>query len=723
VDLATGRLTALVLNGRNLVPPAHEVAYWRVDLVERETDRLVSLSSRPNGAADFAVVAAPRSAAGAQGQRWTVKRDTDGETVLVFDTWVELQQDRAAFRCAVERLAEEYVLDRVWGPQVPLAPLGASSAEDFLLLPQAHGQVVDNVHAAERRAFGRGRDRLTCIARTRYPSKMGALQMVFYGAPGGGLLLMTPDPSRRIKELVVDRADGVLRVAFVHYLAGAAPLGERVECPYPVRVQWISGDWYDAAQAYRAWAVSQSWCRESLATRRSTPDWFRNTPVWARIPRDPGVSWEEKSRWPLLLREAVGTPVAVHVYGWDEQGGPRNTLWPLHRPPARRFLDALEGFHRNEVRAVPYVNARIACLVSPAWDSCEPSMVRDREGRLAGTESWKDYCTPEELEAAQKAGRKVLKSKKHCFVYNDFAVGCMAAPRWRRTMTERSVPLVAQHGADGVYEDQAGAWALRCFAPGHGHQPGDPDAWLRGVNAVYGGIKAEWRKRGVRGVLVSEYLGEHLIPLVDGGLTVSPGLLMSHRCVPLFAAVYHTHMAGIGWADNLAELNRAPRNYCYFLIQPFVYGAQPGWISYAVPRLLKDQPAIVACLRAAAQLRRRFGDMLGCGKMLRPPRIEGVAWVDAPTPKPKKGIRAFPRPTILSGFFRSGADGDRALAVFCNWTEEVRGGTAHLDLSELARPAQIRFVDGAAVGAFSGAAAAFPIECEPYSVRAVAVER
>ncbi len=51
---------------------------------------------------------------------------------------------------------------------------------------------------------------------------------------------------------------------------------------YPIIIGVFSGDWWDAAQLYRAWALqSASWTQAGpIAQRKDVPQWLLDLPVW-----------------------------------------------------------------------------------------------------------------------------------------------------------------------------------------------------------------------------------------------------------------------------------------------------------------------------------------------------------------------------------------------------------------------------------------------------------
>lgn len=365
----------------------------------------------------------------------------------------------------------------------------------------------------------------------------------------------------------------------------------------------------------------------------------------------------------------------------------------------------------------------------PLWTDLEDSVVRDPSGEVTDSESWlSKFWDDDEYSKAITEGRRVRKVNTHkgllYEVYHDFAVGCMHADRWTQILFDRNMELTLKYGFDGVYADQLGCHNMLCYDTRHGHKPGDPLAWINGQEAAYARNYDEFERHGETKLIFSEYVAEDVIAVADGGLTVNAYRLSAHMPVPLFPAVYHTHFASIGWAkDEPALLEHAPAKYLQQRMMALVYGAQIGWLEHLVPELIANHPDIVACFKSAVSLRRDYPEMLGYGKMLRPPVVEGVEILNSPLLDERRGIRPQPTPAIISGLFRDEQNGDRALAVFCNWTDVERTGIARIDISELPRPVRASFVNGEPIGSlWQGSELEVELNMAPSSVTGVVIE-
>jgi hypothetical protein len=276
-----GRIHTLRLDGHDIARPGQNEPLWSLELFDTldQQDRFI----HARGNDRFTVRSAERDGR----VTWTVC-DEDGQCVAEVETWQDRQDGEIDFRLRLNRLDARYRLWRVWYPRFELAPLHEKPQQDYLITPTVYGQRIDDIHHQPSWTLGRGKA-YPAVVRLRYPAKHTALQMVYYGGPAGGALMWTPDPTRRIKEFALDRnAEDRLRANWLHHPAAWVELTEPVEVSYPVRLQWVPGDWYDAAQRYRHWAMQQPWTQMGRLDQRSdVPDWLPALPSWVRVIREP----------------------------------------------------------------------------------------------------------------------------------------------------------------------------------------------------------------------------------------------------------------------------------------------------------------------------------------------------------------------------------------------------------------------------------------------------
>jgi len=692
VSLSDGSLQRLVLAGHDVLPDDARLPLWKLELIDTTSQQRVTVMSDTTEG-----IHARRAADASRGVvRWSL-HDASGQRIGGVSCIARASGDvagRAEFHFQIDALDERYVLDRVWYPMVPLRPISQDATRDTAVIPTTMGQQIEQIHEAERWTWPVGEHPFKAVARCRYPSKRGTLQMLCISGDRGTLLMMTPDEQRGLKELVIDRTgDGPTCLAAVHYPVASEPIRQPVKINYPVWLQWVDGDWYDAAQVYRDWALQQPWAQTKLGQRDDLPEWFATLPSWAKIPRDPSTTWQERTDWPLRLAEALGGPMGLHFYGWDEQGGPENLVWPQHFPPDPRVSELMDRYHDAGIKVMPFVNIRITSLDGPAWDRWQKVVVRGRDGELRDQQTWRSFGGADERDRAEAEGRRATPVKPGLWrIDYPFTTGDLGDARWRQAAWDRTVPLLLEHPFDMVYQDQLDSVALRCWDETHDHAPGAPNAWTDGLREHYAQVAEAFARANRKVPVIGEYINEAYMPHVHGALTVSRGELLRHRTVPLFQAVYHEHYATIGWADQYRGHLKHREGFFHQMAMNLGYGGQLGWLAYTASGLLDDPSPELDAMRQLVDVRRDHGPTLGYGKILRQPSVHDVDTRMAPDSEPAEDRMAWP--AVLTGLLRHPNDHARGVVTLVNWTRSPQQGRVTFDLREFAGTPALRWSDG-----------------------------
>jgi hypothetical protein len=366
--------------------------------------------------------------------------------------------------------------------------------------------------------------------------------------------------------------------------------GTQWKTPGDVVVRPFTGDWFDIAQIYRAWAKKEAgwWPRGGQAGRPDTPDWFKDIAVWVQI----GGPWP-RNRPPIALDQVVphvkrfakymdGIPCAMHWYNWHEV--PFDDNYPHYFPAKKGFAEGVKQLQEAGVRVMPYLNAHV-------WDT-----------------DLNDFRTTAR-PAAIKASDGSLPTKS--YGGNAFACMCPATPFWQNTVKDLVLKLAGpEFGVDGVYLDQVSAQAaMLCFDKTHQHPLGGGCWW---TTQGYWPMLDDIRKCSPGTILTSESCAEPYVNRLDGYLTWV-GYRDGSSAVPLFHAVYAGQVQLFGrlykWDSWKGVAMRAKT------AQALVWGEQLGWIRTVV----LDDPMAGPFLRRQARLRHVLRRYLSRGRMARPP--------------------------------------------------------------------------------------------------------
>jgi hypothetical protein len=452
-----------------------------------------------------------------------------------------------------------------------------------------------------------------------YPGRLSMQCAALYRERGPGLLVAANDTGARRKLFAVSGIDRHgLALEVVHVPPVSRHGEQRWELPYEVLATAFRGDWYTGAELYRAWALKQSWVRESRRRRGLTPAWLLDTALWVwNRGRSPGVLGPAAA-----IKEHAGLPVSVFWHWWH--GCAYDAGFPEYLPPREGeepFRQALARAHEKGIHAIVYMNQRLWGMTTASWAArgAERYAVKGPDGTVA----------PE--------------------VYNTFtrapcASMCMGTAFWRGTYAALAEAAVRGLGVDGIYMDQACS-SLACYDPEHGHPLGGGAWWIEGFRQLAGDIRT--RCAGAQSlVLAGEGCGEAWLPHLDAMLSLqvsmeryaAPG---AWDPIPFFHAVYHACAVLYG---NYSSLTRPPYDDLWpaefaparplelldrkfagqFRLEQaraFVWGQQPTLANFLPGHLIERKEEMEFFLRLV-RLRRKALSYLRDGTFLRPPAIE-----------------------------------------------------------------------------------------------------
>lgn len=336
------------------------------------------------------------------------------------------------------------------------------------------------------------------------------------------------------------------------------PVPVHYEMPYDVAIAVFTGDWLDGAQIYRDWAERQEWTQRGAIDRwpadmpapgsaelaRWTPPWFRRIGFWAKFYHEPAKVLPEWAAYRKWLR----VPAASHWYRYNIAAFNDND--PEHLPPDPYLLDGARAAREMGVEPMPYV-------LSTIWDRDTQSWIRE-DGQRSALRT----------EAGEIPEWKIGE--------NDFARMCLSQEQWHARMREICRKLIWEHGMSGVYLDVLAAGAAwPCYDPNHGHPVHGGDYWGQGARKMMADLRADIRRLDPDACFFTEEIGEHLIDVMDGFLTLD--LTRSHtpggeQVWPILAGVYHPHTINFG---SDAEIGMDPDRFAVLYGRQLVWGSQP----------------------------------------------------------------------------------------------------------------------------------------------------
>ena len=438
--------------------------------------------------------------------------------------------------------------------------------------------------------------------RSLYPQ--GTYQFVAQypqGGGAGGLYVGVHDPTAASKTMTYTFSKGgllqastaAIGVEVVPPHAGEPLPGGRLDAEYPLTLAPFEGDWWDAAQIYRAWALPHAaWAQKGpIISRADVPAWLLQVPTWVNSHWQQNDIFNVSGGAPQVVLSRVtaikerfalppGVEMGLHWYEWDTLGYEAgsnytncssevtcgfDTHYPEYFPARDGFKGAVAALQKAGVRVAPYINGRI-------FDK--------------GTASWtKD--SGEAHAAKAPAGTPTLNSSDVA-LYDEsygskaeFAVMCPHTVYWQKTIADVVGALVNEYGTDGVYIDQVAAAGPRpCFDKTHGHPVGGGSHWVTGYSAMLAQVRAQ---AGNNAVVLTESNAEPFMGDLNVFLTLvgfSSDIAGASRGVPAFPALYGGYYLAMG--AEFFTTDFAPGNADVFSAKVgrmFAFGAQLGWFS------------------------------------------------------------------------------------------------------------------------------------------------
>ncbi|HNQ72625.1 MAG TPA: DUF6259 domain-containing protein [Verrucomicrobiota bacterium] len=457
-----------------------------------------------------------------------------------------------------------------------------------------------------------------------YPGLLSLQCLALTSAGGVSCYLACDDAGDYLKDFAAFATTNAdLNLEIRHRPEPAQNPAQRYELPYSVVLGSFRGDWFQAAERYRAWATNQSWAHASRLQNGLAPAWVTNTALWVwNRGASPGVIEPA-----IALQRALGLPVSVFWHWWH--GCAYDTGFPEYLPPREgeaAFRAALQTAHAHDVRAIVYMNQRLWGMTTASWTN----------------------------ENAARFAVKAADGQIHPEVYNTFsklpcASMCMGTEFWRHKYASLATAAFRGLGVDGIYMDQACS-SLACYDPAHGHSLGSGTYWMRGFQKLAAAIRQQNQVRAGP-ALAGEGCGENWLPHLDLMLALQVSRERyagadGWETIPFFHAVYHDYAIFFGNYssltappyDELWPAEFAPKEPLKLLdrkfatqfrleqARAFIWGQQPTLANFRTNQLTERAEELAFVLKLA-RLRAQALPYLLHGQLLPPPEYADAATV------------------------------------------------------------------------------------------------
>lgn len=600
-----------------------------------------------------------------------------------------------------------------------IGPLGEDNTDDFLAMPENSGKLYQNYSTVGtiNKIYGAGAS-MQCAA--------------FYDA-NYGMYLASHDSGMLAKLYsVAKQLDNSLSYSLETMPDGAIAGRRSYSQPFPFVMKFFHGDWFDAAQIYRSWALEQPWCRDCGKLSARPNDTLFDCDVWVKgggvdeegysypensIPAIAKYSPEGRLRLAgkisshgsgdrlLAIKNAV-SPAGVSVFfsdNWHCFGNIGICAGNPEYQARRGFSELVSFMNANNVRIVPYTNFG-------RWDL---TMAGYREDMMIHGADMSVLTYP-----AHNTNQGAV-----CHVTE------FSEELWRRLARQ-----VSGYGCPGIYLDELSTNGNPvCYANGHGHEPGDGSAKIHAQRKTLLEMKAAVQKENPDFYTMGEQGSETYIGANDVNMwwLVSTG----DADIPFYDAVYHDYSICMGripgkWYGRHVEPHYKNKSgeadleeFALAIGKCLVSGLQLGIVRDDIVAYSKTATEI---LSNAARLRHELRPYLLLGQMMRAPEVlHPLDKVDV-----RQGFANFvttPSAPILSNAFQ--AENGKIAAVFFNIT-----GAAQKAFWEIAPVAQWGLAEGnyslseygadgwkelGVVAVVSGRSLVFEMPMKPYACQAI----
>ncbi|MBE6358307.1 MAG: hypothetical protein E7057_03560 [Lentisphaerae bacterium] len=560
---------------------------------------------------------------------------------------------------------------KLWKIEYPFLPISAPSkniVDSKLAVPNYTGQLLPN-------PFGDSQRDSDHYLEYSYPANM-PMQFIAFTHPQGSLYLATHDGQGYLKTISLFCQPKRSRITYC--LVGLPSNSEQhtleYSMPYQVTVAPFQGDWFDACQIYRHWAIQQKWCNKgTLAQRTDIPEYLKKLNIvlrmWGaaddnqatvnlvRSIRNRGKGANQCG--PLRFSTEFKQPIVGFWYDWIAAKYTDNTaipkkIWagPTQGAGNGRFIPAwsdipiaLALFKNSDVRALAYINAVMYDQGKEPLDTDArellPAVIENEDGQY-----------------------KVYNSSIPCWRMN------VASEAWQ-TRFLQLVTRAMQMGFSGIYLDSFGRAGIPLgFQFGGVETVGRGDFLVQAQRDFGTKVRNKVREYNQDGIISAEAATENYIDLVD--LNLIHFNVLKDSC-PLFFAVYHDYQIFYGrtfhrnyWGNEKWNFD----NYRYNLAQLFFNGVVLGRFFQGFPGepypFSPQEKEYLSFLKMLVKYRNNYLDFLHLGQMMRPPQIRPIP------EKIKHGTakRPYTIDSVMSSSFRA-ANGN-VMQFFGNLTDKTR---------------------------------------------------
>ena len=505
-------------------------------------------------------------------------------------------------------------------------------------------------------------------------SGMSMQFLALYGEETAGLYISTKDGDGHFKEMHLAEQFGHPGV-FSFEVSSLAYQGEPAyDRPWPVETRLFHGDWFDACQIYRAWALKQKWMASGpMAQRPDFPEPLRRIGLTVNGVRNQYYSPKQIENRNRLgsngfsvipddeLFDVVGGTILV-----DDFAKTIKALKDFYGFPFDVFNHPyLDHFGRATPRYLllhgyPEAARRIremGCYTIP-WTT----MLR----MDTTSERWKKE-NAEPAAIIDETGKPVVQFADGCMK----ALMCPATPYWQKVIYDTTERMLKSNLTGMYYDEICSVGPQICLNPKHGHTIGGGNYGLNGYRQIMEATHTRLRAQYPEYYSSGEHLGEYMIGVHDINymfMYFQPDLVTAFQavyhdysiCLSRLSGKFHDFSEEYAYADKSGRTNVEEAAVCG--LRDIAYGVNPGAVRITLPEY---SPKAAALARFLGHFWLDNQKYLLFGQMLRPPKVvSGNATVT--TGFPFRDSRKYAYPAVNASVWR--APDDTAALIVTNAT-------------------------------------------------------
>jgi lysophospholipase L1-like esterase len=490
-----------------------------------------------------------------------------------------------------ENKSEIYTVFYFMTPEIKgLGGIDGQCDADRLATPSYNGRLIAN--PVEKGLLGKNR--------IFQPNRSGhSMEFDTYYNSGTGLYMGCFDGNQFAKRYQIETSpERGIEWTLVNIPNNMKSVPQRWEVPYQAVIRCFSGDWYDACQIYREWALKQSWSSEGpLLTRKSIPQWFKEIDEWLSIGVPPlFASLDEFNK---MTQDFGKYKLGTMCYNWGA-GHHFDEITPERFPLDNKDMEYLKMMSKNNIAVMGYIQCT-------GWSDATESFkkedgIRNTVKTYSGQSlKWAtDVKSNEMIAYPGKVWTKVLGDTVEAMAKAGFAAAYLDS---------------GNHG--GTYLN---------FNPACSGDSGGGSGYIKGNQQLIETIKQRARKINPEFCFTAESFWEGNIAVLDGILVCNTTNIYLEgsrvTAIPMAQTVYHDYCLMYSvWPSRWDVERDAARGYIAKHGLAFVWGVKPGWNILSLLYKYQNHEIALATSLKRYEAYSKSRKFLVYGQMLRTPQI------------------------------------------------------------------------------------------------------